>query len=161
MSNSITHIEIRRATPNDAGVIAGILRELHWFEHLSAETQETTTARVQGHIQECYANDSHTIYVADAGFDRVLGYVNVHWLPYLFMQGPEGYISELFVGEAARGHGVGSRLLDVVVRDARVRGCVRLSLINMRYRTSYERRFYQKYGFEERPLAANLVYFLD
>jgi hypothetical protein len=44
--------------------------------------------------------------------------------------------------------------------EARQRGCFRLSLINMRRRESYQRRYYEKAGWEERPEAANFVYFL-
>jgi GNAT superfamily N-acetyltransferase len=75
-----------------------------------------------------------------------------------FLQGPEGYVSELFVAESVRGHGVGRALLRNIETEARARGCVRLSLINLRNRESYLRQFYVKAGWEERREAANFVY---
>jgi hypothetical protein len=44
--------------------------------------------------------------------------------------------------------------------EAQERGCSRLMLINLRKRESYQRRFYQKQGWEEREEAANFVYHL-
>ena len=82
----------------------------------------------------------------------------MHWLPYLFLKGPEGYVSELFVRESARGQGVGGELLRKIETEARARGCARLSLINLRNRESYMRQFYVKAGWEERAEAANFVY---
>lgn len=87
-----------------------------------------------------------------------MGYTAVHWLPYLILSGPEGYVSELFVAEAARGMGVGKALLTAVKRTAAARGCSRLQLLNMRNRESYQRRFYEKDGWQEREQAANFVY---
>jgi GNAT superfamily N-acetyltransferase len=81
----------------------------------------------------------------------------VHWLPYLFFSGPEGFVSELFVGGPSRGQGVGRQLLEAVKVEATERGCVRLQLINFRDRESYQRGFYQKCGWEERGTAANFV----
>jgi GNAT superfamily N-acetyltransferase len=75
--------------------------------------------------------------------------------------GPEGYVSELFVREPARGQGVGGQLLDAIESEARARGCTRLSLINLRQRESYRRQFYVKAGWQERGTAANFIYALS
>ena len=91
------------------------------------------------------------------GNGAVLGYVAVHWVPYLIHTGPEGYISELFIRESARGQGIGARLLETVEAEAIRRGCTRLMLLNMRQRESYQREFYSKHGWEERPQAANFM----
>jgi GNAT superfamily N-acetyltransferase len=40
----------------------------------------------------------------------------------------EGWVSDLFVDEAARGHGIGRALLDDVVARARAAGAAQLSL---------------------------------
>jgi GNAT superfamily N-acetyltransferase len=82
----------------------------------------------------------------------------VHWIPYLFMSGPEGYVSELFVRNGERGQGVGTQLLQVVRAEARSRGCSRLALTNLRHRESYQRQFYTKAGWSERNDAAQFVY---
>jgi GNAT superfamily N-acetyltransferase len=62
------------------------------------------------------------------------------------------------VRHAARGQGVGRRLLEWVKTEARRRGCARLSLINLRNRESYRRQFYVKAGWSERAEAANFLY---
>ena len=82
----------------------------------------------------------------------------MHYLPYFFLLGPEGYISELFISAEARGQGVGTALLEQVTADARKRGCVRLSLINSRTRESYLRQFYEKHGWKERTEVAAFVF---
>jgi GNAT superfamily N-acetyltransferase len=153
-------IAIRQAQIEDAAPLAALLRELGWFAALEAETADATERRVAHYLAACLADASHSLYVAEQAPSGVAGYVAVHWLPYLFLAGPEGFISELFVGEAARGQGLGTQLLDAVVREARARGCARLQLINMRQRESYQRGFYTKRGWQEREGAADFVYVL-
>jgi GNAT superfamily N-acetyltransferase len=97
------------------------------------------------------------VYVARAAGKAVLGYVSVHWLPYLIHTGPDGYISELFIRDSARGQGIGARLLETVEAEGIRRGSRRLMLLNMRQRESYQRGFYAKHGWEERLQAATFV----
>jgi len=85
----------------------------------------------------------------------------VHWLSYLFLPGPEGYVSELFLRPSARGQGLGASLLETVKAEAQERGAYRLSLLNNKSRESYERGFYTKQGWEERPLMANFIYRME
>jgi GNAT superfamily N-acetyltransferase len=155
-------VQIRKAVPTDAGAIADILRELGaqgWFPHLAGEPQEVTVARTAGHLERGVSSPDHSTYVAEAG-GEVVGYVAVHWVPYFLLPGPEGYISELFIREKARGQGIGTRLLEVVKEEARARGCFRLNLENRRDRESYQRAFYRKRGWEERTHMAGFVYWL-
>jgi GNAT superfamily N-acetyltransferase len=88
---------------------------------------------------------------------KLAGYASAHWLPNLILGGTEGYISELFVAPDSRGKGIGGALLNDLEAQARVRGCIRLSLLNLRERESYRRGFYAKRGWTERPGAANLI----
>jgi GNAT superfamily N-acetyltransferase len=153
-------IQIRKAQPQDAPTLAEVVRDIGWFAHVNAEPPDATRERVAHHLALCLGDDSHTIYVAENADGEALGYVAVHWLPYLILAGPEGYISELFIKGAARGQGVGSQLLAAAEAEARQRGCLRLMLINMRQRESYQREFYKKQGWDERPEAVNFVRFL-
>lgn len=158
--SKMMHLEIRPARASDAAALAELLRSIGLFRDMAAETAEETAAGVLRRLGQCLADDNHTIYVAEAP-GGVVGYGSVHWLPYLFIEGPEGFVSELFVRESERGRGVGRALLDALVREARERGCSRLQLINFRTRDSYQRGFYAKAGWEERPDAANFVYHLE
>ncbi len=155
------NFHVRHAEPDDAASIADLLRSIPWFTRIAAEPAESTRVNVLSELNRCLADDSHSVSVAETDTGAVIGYVSVHWLPYLMHPGPEGYLSELFIHESARGQGVGSKLLDVVVQEAKARGCYRLMLINMKARESYQREFYKKQGWEERPDAANFVYMLS
>lgn len=149
--------DIRHATVTDATALATFIRELGLFARLDDEDPPVTRARVMDHLRLCLADDSHTVLVATDGGGALLGYASVHWLPYLFLTGPEGYLSELFVHESQRGRGLGGRLLEAVAAEARGRGCARLMLEAVKTRESYLREFYPKHGWIEREAMANFV----
>ncbi len=150
-------ITIRPARLEDADALTDVIREPGTLPRLASQALETTRAQVAAHLALCLTDESHRVYVAADEGGRVVGYVAVHWLPYLILGGPEGYVSELFIHSEAREQGLGKRLLDVVVQEARARGCSRLQLVNFRTRESYQRGFYAKAGWEERPDAASFV----
>jgi GNAT superfamily N-acetyltransferase len=152
--------DIRKVQPGDTRPLTTLLRELGWFKRIANEPVEKTFAIVASQLEQCLRDGSHSLYVAEDQAGELAGYVSVHWLPYLFLPGSEGFISELFIRETDRGAGLGSRLLQAVKEEARERGCYRLSLLNSRQRESYQRRFYQKQGWEERPDMVNFVYFM-
>lgn len=151
---------IRSAKFSDCASLADLLRQVGWFEFIKSKSPEEATEHIQAHLAECLADESHSVYVGVDGTGEVLGYVSVHWLAYLFMPGPEGFISELFLRPSARGQGLGAELLETVKTEGIERGAHRLSLLNNRTRESYERGFYQKQGWEERPVMSNFVYLL-
>jgi GNAT superfamily N-acetyltransferase len=148
-------ITIRRPTADDSHAIAAILRELGWFAYMREESPGDTAARVARHMEMCTDNESHTVLVAEYSPGAVVGYVAVHWLPYMMHLGPEGFVSELFVLQPERGKGIGRSLLDAVEEHARERGCSRLHLITGRQRDSFG--FYQELGWHERPEIADLI----
>jgi GNAT superfamily N-acetyltransferase len=151
-------IEVRAARAEDANSLADFLRELNHFRRLEGRTTESVRAQVRDGLRLCLADSSHSVHLAQDTNGRILGYASVHWLPYLFLPGPEGYVSELFVASDARGQGIGTRLLEAVKSEAATRNCSRLSLLNMRDRESYQRAFYAKDGWEERTVAANFIF---
>jgi GNAT superfamily N-acetyltransferase len=151
---------IRPARIEDAPAITDLLREIGWFHAVADVPLEQAQSVLERHLNLCLADSSHSVYVGLDEDGALLGFASVHWLPYLILAGPEGYVSELFLREAARGQGLGARLLETVLAEARERGCVRLSLMNNRERESYRRGFYEKHGWEERPLMANMVYWI-
>lgn len=143
-------IMVRRAKMSDVDGITTILRELQWFDTLNTESFDSSLARVVERLELCLADESHSVYVAEGDDSRVMGYASVHWLPYFYLPGLEGFISELFIMESDRGHGIGTLLLESIKIEAAERGCFRLKLINMHKRESYHREFYKKLGWEER-----------
>jgi GNAT superfamily N-acetyltransferase len=151
-------MQIRKVRIEDAEPLAALLKEIGWFEFLNNEPVQAATQRVRSHIEQCLADNSHSVFVAESEEGSIIGYGSVHWLPYLFLRGPEGYVSELFVRDSARSQGIGTQLLQTIEGEARKHGCSRLSLLNVRNRESYQRGFYVKAGWEERPEAANFIY---
>jgi GNAT superfamily N-acetyltransferase len=150
-------IEICKAEERDIAGIGEIVRELGWFADITAEVPEETRTNIASEMKLCQADESHGVFVARATDGAVLGYVVVHWVPYLIHSGPDGYISELFIRDSARGQGIGARLLETVQAEGVRRGSRRLMLLNMRQRESYQRGFYSKLGWEERLQAATFV----
>ena len=153
--------KIRSAVPSDAQALGDLLREVGWFDAINKLPQDEATRHIENLLGQCFADNSHSVFVGVDEGDQVVGYVSVHWLPYFFLPGPEGFVSELFLRPAARGKGLGGELLEEVKSEARKRGVYRLSLLNGRHRESYGRNFYQKQGWEERDKMANFVFFLE
>jgi GNAT superfamily N-acetyltransferase len=150
-------IEICKAESSDIAGIAEIVRELGWFADITAEIPAQTQAHIANELSLCQADNSHAVFVARTAGKQVAGYVSVHWVPTLIHAGPDGYISELFIRENGRGQGIGTRLLETVEAEAVRLGCTRLMLLNMRQRESYQRGYYSKHGWEERPQAATFM----
>lgn len=149
-------VELRSATLADAASLAELLRALGMFAAIADEPRDITADRVRRHLDLCLSDASHNVYVAAAA-GGVVAYCSVHWVPYLLLSGPEGFVSELFVRQEWRSRSLGARLLEVVRAEAERRGCSRLSLLNLRGRESYQRRFYEKQGWRERGEAANFL----
>lgn len=154
-------MNLRKASIKDSNRLAALLKSIGWFKFLQNLSEDAAREHGSAQLARCLADNSHSVYVAENADGEIVGYGSAHWIPYLFMRGPEGYVSELFIVESARGQGIGRRLLDLVETEARKRGCARLSLINLRRRESYERQFYLKAGWQERTEAANFVRGLD
>lgn len=146
---------VRTATPGDAPALADFLLTLELFRSLESLTPQTLTEQTKRKLGAA-APSSHTILVAADGA-KIIGYAAVHWLPALFLPGPDGHLSELFVSAERRGQGLGSRLLEAVELEAERRGCERLTLVNLKNRESYRRGFYARHGFAEQPQAARFV----
>jgi GNAT superfamily N-acetyltransferase len=155
--SNTSYCNVRSATLADAPAVAALLRGLGWFDRLNEESPAETERRLSEHLRLCLSDDSHTVLVAESAEGSIPGYVAVHWLPYLMLAGPEGYVSDLFVTESARGAGIGTSLLAAVKDMAVSRGCSRMMLVNRKTRESYKRGFYRKLGWEERDEFANFV----
>lgn len=150
-------IRIRTATNADAAGIASIIRELGWFASIKAEAEAETIIRIAAALETAETSSHYAAYVAETD-EGIVGFTALHVLPYLIHTGNDGYLSELFIRESARGQGVGTALLRAIQDEARRRGCFRLRLINVKTRDSYQRKFYAKNGWQEWPDAATFVY---
>jgi len=154
-------IKVKTAEVKDASAIAAMIMDVGWFHDFEKAPGSERTDMVRRQLELCLADKSHSVYVAESDDGNLVGYAAVHWLPYLFLKGPEGFISELFVLSDLRGKGIGKKLIAEIEAEAKARGCVRLHLVNSRERDSYKRGFYSQSGWREREQVANFVYPLD
>lgn len=145
---------LRPAQPDDAPALAVLLQGIGWFDRFATGHPEAHADQ----LEPLLAPSPHQLQlVACDAQGQLIGYCAVHWLPIAILQGWEGYVSELFIADSARGLGVGSQLLDQVTTAARSRGCRRLWLVNNRQRDSYHRGFYAQQGWQEQAQAARFV----
>lgn len=59
-------MQIRKVHPQDAQPLAVLLKEIGQFELLKNEPLEAASQRVKSHIEQCLADNSHTIFVAES-----------------------------------------------------------------------------------------------
>jgi GNAT superfamily N-acetyltransferase len=152
---------IRPAEESDAPALAGLVGEFEIYFFGSMNPKADIIARVRQRLDTILGSDMYFMLVAFDETGTLCGYAAVDVLPSLVLPGPEAYLAELIVAERWRGTGVGSVLLDAAESEAKKRGCCRLMLITHRERESYEREFYKKKGWTERPEIANFVRILS
>lgn len=153
---------IRNAVPDDAPAMAKILREIGWSEKRNSLPLEEVSEPIEGLIDHSLEDpEGHTIYVAEDADGSVIGFVNVHWVPFIMLGSTEGYVSDLFVSPSASGQGAGKMLLEEVMNEGKTRGAFRLMVTNGKDKPSYRKGFYSKMGWIERPKVANFVYYYE
>ncbi len=151
---------IRLGAKGDAEALAVLIHDLGDFPAFEDASLDDVRRAVRGNLAATLAGGQATVLVAEDA-EVVVGWAQVHWLHDLFLPGPEGYVTELFLADSHRGRGIGTELLDRVVADARERGAYRLTLLNGRHRTSYARGYYTSRGWEERDGMASFVLWLQ
>ena len=156
----MSEIKVRKAKVEDAVYMAEILREIGWSERRNEMKLEEISKPIEGLIEHSNNDkDGHTVYVAVDENNKVIGFTNVHWVPYVMLGSYEGYISDVFVSPGAGGKGAGSLLVKTVMDEGMQRGCMRLMVTNGKEKPSYKNGFYKKLGWTERPKVANFVYY--
>ena len=153
-------LRVRKALVDDAYSMADILQEIGWSERRNSMSTEQVAGPIKSLIEHAI-NDpqGHTMYVAVDEEGNVVGFTNVHWVPFVMLGSVEGYVSDVFVSPAASGKGAGGLLIDSVVEEGKERDAYRLMLTNGKEKPSYKRGFYKKHGWTERPQVANFVYY--
>ncbi len=148
---------IRLALESDIQAITELLLSLTEYPSFQKMGLEAVRARVTQSFAAHH--EQQVIFVAELE-GRVVGYTVVYWMTLLFMA-TEGYISELFVHLDASGQGVGTALLEKLKQEAILRGCKRLTLINLMDKESYRRQFYAKQGWTEQKNTVRFVLNLE
>ncbi|RGE45698.1 N-acetyltransferase [Comamonas testosteroni] len=149
---------VRPAQLGDAAGISELLHGIGWFKAYEGRTIAQNTEAIKALLTSAQAEPERSLLlVAEDEQQRIGGYCAIHWLPVAVLQGWEGYVSELFIAEHARGAGLGQKLLDAATQAARERGCLRIWLVNNRERPSYARGFYSQQGWTEQAEMARFV----
>jgi len=137
-SGGAMNITIRSVQLRDAEVIAGIIREVGWFEHFEFRARSNHCRACPQYIALCLAADEcHSAFVAEYEENKAIGYCSCALPSLLFLPGPEAYIQNFLFHLQPADRVVGTALLEHIIAEARKRGCARLSLINSRTRESY------------------------
>jgi GNAT superfamily N-acetyltransferase len=150
-------LNIRSAILEDAPAIADLLCNLEDYPKFKIQGVQALTVLVRENLERHH--DQQLVFVAEIE-SCVMGYAVAYWTGLLFSS-IEGYVSELFVHNAASGQGVGTALLEKIKIEAQARGCKRLTLINLKDRESYMRGFYASRGWTEQVNAARFVLNLE
>jgi GNAT superfamily N-acetyltransferase len=132
---------VRDACPGDAAAIARLLDELGY-----PADSERIERRLQLHLR----HDDASLLVAEADGGGVLGFIALHFIPQLPLEGDFCRISYLCVDPAARSQGIGALLERAAEQRARMRGCDRLEL-HCDTRRQAAHRFYARQGYEDAP----------
>ncbi|MDA2920106.1 GNAT family N-acetyltransferase [Desulfobacterota bacterium AH_259_B03_O07] len=156
----MAQIKIREAAVGDAEAMAIILREIGWSERRNALPLREVWGPIEKLIEHTVVyKENHTALVAVDENDEVIGFTNVHWVPFIMLGSYEGYVSDVFVSPKASGRGAGNLLLESIMKEGKARGCMRLMVTNGKDKSSYKRGFYKKLGWTERPQVANFVFY--
>lgn len=130
-------MQIRPARPADAAAVNALLHQLGYPQDDAAATATR--------IRTWDDDPASAAYVADAD-GALLGLVAVHVCPFFERTGSWGRIVALVVADAARGRGIGGRLVTAAESFAADHRCVRMEV------TSADRRhdaheFYRRCGY--------------
>ena len=139
LANRAPQIELRDARISDAADIARLAEALGY---------PSTAQQVRERMQSMLRDPRNHITVAEMTGDGLVGWVHVYRHELLEMD-PFAEIGGLIVGEAYRGRGIGSRLIEAALYWTRACG-----ITDLRVRTRVERerahKFYYRHGFELR-----------
>ena len=131
---------VRKAVPQDADRIACLLAQLDY--PATAEFAARKIAHMDRHPDA-------ELVGADSG-DGAVGFISIHYIPQVALEGAFARISYLCVDQAARGTGVGRMLEEYCVTAAARRGCDRIEL-HSHSRRAGAHAFYEALGYEESP----------
>jgi GNAT superfamily N-acetyltransferase len=108
--------KIRRASAEDAGVVAQLLHDFN------SEYEDYTPGvpTLAERLAELLATNEITVLLAEA--ERPLGFALFRLRPSLWAKAGDVYLEELYVVPDRRGEGIGGALLDTAIETAREMG---------------------------------------
>jgi ribosomal protein S18 acetylase RimI-like enzyme len=134
-------MNVRRATPADYDVIAGLWRDFDHEFPPSAHQGPTDLEKELGEVAEIL--DSELAYVGEDDDGVVVGFALVRQVSEKLAT-----LTDLYVTPSARGSGIGQRMMRALVAELRERGLEHVDL-NVSASNSLARSFYARWGFRE------------
>ena len=131
-------IKIRKATENDFPAIFGLITELAEYE---ASLDKVSNSLELMYEQKDYFN----CYVAETEEKEIIG-MALYYFSYYTWVGKTLYLDDLYVKEAWRGNGLGTRLMDKMFEIAKAEKCNRFRLQVLNWNESAI-KLYEKSGF--------------
>ncbi|WP_119418002.1 GNAT family N-acetyltransferase [Desertibaculum subflavum] len=140
----MSELEICPVTPGDAEVLISLARDFH------REDGHPLDPAVEPGIRKLAAGDpvAPTWIIRQGG--AVIGYVALSLGHTILAGGPDGFIDDLYLVPAARGRGIGRRVLAFVEAEARARGYRALHL-EVEIANTRAQRIYAAAGYEASP----------
>ena len=144
---AISSITIRRARRDDVGVIVGMLAD----DPLGSARERLEDPLPPSYFRAFEALDHDPniqLVVAEDGEGAIVGCLQLCILPGLSSQGASrGLIEDVRVATHCRSRGIGGRLVQWAIAEARARDCKLVELLTHRTRVD-ARRFYARLGFQ-------------
>jgi GNAT superfamily N-acetyltransferase len=115
-------ISIRRARPDEAGLVLTLVRELAEYERLLHEVEAT-----QAMIAEALFGENPRLFCDIAEWNGEVAGFTVWFVNFSTFSGRSGiYLEDLFVRPALRGRGIGKALLSHLAKECVANGWSRL-----------------------------------
>ncbi|MBD1909487.1 GNAT family N-acetyltransferase [Leptolyngbya sp. FACHB-8] len=133
-------MQIRSALPSDSTTIAELLTSLDY---------PGTEAFIDTRIKQLLSHPDAVLLVAAEG-SAVLGFVSLHFIPQIALEGDFCRISYFCVAETARSQGIGAMLEAEITAQAQQRRCDRIE-VHCHSRREAAHRFYHRQGYTESP----------
>jgi ribosomal protein S18 acetylase RimI-like enzyme len=144
---AISSITIRRARRDDVDAIVGMLAD----DPLGSARERLEHPLPQSYFRAFEALDHDPniqLVVAEDGEGAVIGCLQLCILPGLSSQGASrGLIEDVRVAAHCRSRGIGERMVQWAVAEARASGCKLVELLTHRSRVDAQ-RFYTRLGFQ-------------
>lgn len=141
-------VAFRRAERGDLPAIVRLLAEDPLGKDREQVTDDEAVADSYSRAFQAISDDERQLLVVAVMGDRVVGTLQLSFIPYLtFAGGERAQIEAVRIVAAERGRGLGRQMIDWGVDEARRRGCHLVQLTTNRARPD-ARRFYESLGFE-------------
>ena len=131
---------IRKGTKQDLPSVLDLIHELALFEKAPEQVTNTVNDMEEDGFGK---NPAFNFYVAELN-DKIIG-IAVYFIKYSTWKGKGLYLDDLFVTEKFRGKGIGKKLFDIIIEEAKKINAKQLHWQVLDWNTPAI-DFYKKYG---------------